>query len=57
MQEYIDNGALLGWLVAHKQQKVYFYRPNQLPKILENPEAVSGNLELPGFVLQMQKIW
>lgn len=57
MQEYIDNGAWLGWLIDRKQQKVYLYRPNQLPEILENPEVVSGDPELPGFVLQMQKIW
>ncbi|NJO73511.1 MAG: Uma2 family endonuclease [Leptolyngbyaceae cyanobacterium RM1_406_9] len=57
MQEYIDNGALLGWLIDRRQQKVHLYRPSQLPEILENPEAVSGDPELPGFVLQMQKIW
>ncbi|MDZ8084496.1 MAG: Uma2 family endonuclease [Nostoc sp. DedQUE12b] len=57
MQEYIDNGASLGWLIDWQNRKVYIYRPNREVKILENPEAVSGNPELPGFILRMAKIW
>lgn len=57
MQEYIANGALLGWLIDRQQRKVYIYRPNQEAEILDNPEAVSSDRELPGFVLQMAKIW
>ncbi len=57
MQEYIANGALLGWLIDRQQRKVYIYRPNRETEILDNPESVSGDPELPGFVLQMAKIW
>jgi Uma2 family endonuclease len=57
MQEYIDNGALLGWLIDRQNRKIYIYRPNREVEILENPEAVSGNPELPGFILRMGKIW
>ncbi|MCC5647253.1 Uma2 family endonuclease [Nostoc sp. CHAB 5824] len=57
MQEYIDNGASLGWLIDRQNRKVYIYRPNREVEILDNPEAVSGNLELPGFILRMGKIW
>ncbi|HAZ48528.1 MAG TPA: hypothetical protein DDW76_34665 [Cyanobacteria bacterium UBA11369] len=65
MQEYIDNGALLGLLIdsrsetlrERKNRKVYIYRPNREPEILDNPETVSGDPVLPGFVLQMAKIW
>ncbi len=57
MQEYIDNGALLGLLIDRKNRKVYIYRPNREPEILDNPETVSGDPVLPGFVLQMAKIW
>jgi Uma2 family endonuclease len=28
MQEYIDNGASLGWLIDRQNRKVYIYRPN-----------------------------
>jgi Uma2 family endonuclease len=57
MQEYIANGISLGLLIDRKNQKVYIYRPNQEPEILDNPETVSGDPELPGFVLRMAKIW
>ncbi len=57
MQEYIDNGTSLGWLIDWQNRKVYIYRPNRELEILENPEAVTGNPELPGFVLRMVKIW
>ncbi|MBD0302291.1 MAG: Uma2 family endonuclease [Tolypothrix sp. T3-bin4] len=57
MQEYIDNGTSLGWLIDRQNRKVYIYRPNRELEILENPEAVTGNPELPGFILRMAKIW
>ncbi|MCY7392061.1 MAG: Uma2 family endonuclease [Leptolyngbyaceae cyanobacterium CAN_BIN12] len=57
LQEYIENGASLGWLIDRKQRQVHIYRPNQAIEILENPEAVSGEPELPGFILNMAKVW
>ena len=57
MQEYIDNGAELGLLIDRKNLTVHVYRPNQTPKILDAPSSVSAEPELPGFVLQMAKIW
>ena len=57
MQEYIDNGTSLGLLIDRKNRKVYIYRPNQEPEILDNPETVSGDPVLPGFALRMAKIW
>lgn len=57
MQEYMANGASLGWLIDRKNRKVYIYRPRQEPEVLENPETVSGHPVLPGFVLQMAKVW
>ncbi|MBW4467986.1 MAG: Uma2 family endonuclease [Pegethrix bostrychoides GSE-TBD4-15B] len=57
MQEYIDNGALLGLLIDRKNQTVHVYRPSQTPEVLDAPNSVSAEPELPGFVLQMAKIW
>jgi Uma2 family endonuclease len=57
MLEYSDNGASLGLLIDRKNRKVYIYRPNQEPEILDNPETVSGDPVLPGFALRMAKIW
>jgi Uma2 family endonuclease len=57
MQEYIDNGASLGWLIDRKNRQVYIYRPDLAPEVLEQPELVTGDPELPGFELKMAKIW
>jgi Uma2 family endonuclease len=57
MQEYMANGALLGWLIDRKNRTAHVYRLNQEPEILDNPETVGGEPELPGFVLRMSKIW
>ncbi len=57
MQEYINNGASLGWLIDRKNRQVYIYRPDRSPEVLEQPEFVTGDPELPGFGLKMAKIW
>ncbi|MBD2463039.1 Uma2 family endonuclease [Oscillatoria sp. FACHB-1407] len=57
LQEYIDNGARLGWLIDRQNRTVHVYRPGRTPEILDNPETVSSDPELPGFVLQLTKIW
>jgi Uma2 family endonuclease len=50
MQQYIDNGVKLGWLLDRKTQRVYIYRPGSSVQRLDSPETVSGDPELPGFV-------
>lgn len=57
MQEYVENGALLGFLIDRKNQTVHLYRAARSPEVLQHPESVSGDPELLGFVLQMAKIW
>lgn len=49
MEEYIENGVLLGWLIDRKNRTVHIYRPNQDPQILENPEVINDDPELAGF--------
>lgn len=57
LQEYIDNGASLGWLIDRKNRQVYVYRPNLEVECLDNPATVSGQSVLPGFVLDLGTIW
>lgn len=57
IQEYIDNGVSLGWLINRKNRQVYIYRPDQDLECLNNPVMVSGNSVLPGFNLDLTKIW
>jgi Uma2 family endonuclease len=56
MQEYIENGARLGWLIDRKNKRVEVYRPNRDVEILENPATLSGEDVLPGFVLDLTPI-
>ena len=55
MQEYIDNGALLGFLIDRKNQQVHIYRPGVAVECLDNLTRVSGDPVLPGFVLDLSK--
>jgi Uma2 family endonuclease len=57
MQEYIDNGTQLGWLIDRKQRKVFIYRPNCVVEELDHPQTLTGEDLLPGFVLDLSQIW
>ncbi|QYX31665.1 Uma2 family endonuclease [Sphaerospermopsis torques-reginae] len=57
MREYIDNGLRLGWLLNPKDQQVEIYRQNQEVEILENPQSLSGEDVLPGFILDLTPIF
>jgi len=57
MQEYLDNGARLGWLIDPIDKRAYVYRPGQPVEILENPQSLSGDPVLPGFRLNVQELW
>jgi Uma2 family endonuclease len=57
MQEYIENGVQLGWLIDRPQRQVFIYRANASVEQLDNPDNLNGELVLPGFVLDLSKIW
>ncbi|MBE9232292.1 Uma2 family endonuclease [Cuspidothrix issatschenkoi LEGE 03284] len=57
MQEYIDNGTELGWLIDRKQRKVFIYRLQLTVEELDHPLTLSGENVLPGFVLDLSQIW
>ena len=57
MDEYIANGARLGWLIDPRNRQVHIYRPDAETQILDAPESVAGDPELPGFVLNLTPIW
>ncbi|MDB9517485.1 Uma2 family endonuclease [Roseofilum reptotaenium CS-1145] len=57
MQEYMDNGARLGWLINPKTRKVEVYRVGLDVEILSNPTELSGETVLPGFVLELRRVW
>ena len=49
MRDYIDHGATLGWLIDPFRRLVHIYRPNSDPIVLDDPQVVSGDPDLPGF--------
>ncbi|NES70832.1 MAG: Uma2 family endonuclease, partial [Okeania sp. SIO2D1] len=58
MQEYQQNGTRLGWLINRRQRQVEIYRQRQATaEVLSSPASLSGEELLPGFVLDLEKIW
>jgi Uma2 family endonuclease len=57
MEEYLANGAALGWLIDPLEKQVYVYRPDLEILCLNNPDTISGEPVLPGFVLEVQRLW
>lgn len=57
MQEYLDNGARLGFLIDPEHKRVYVYRSQRPVEILQNPDTISGDPVLPGFILDLRPIW
>ena len=53
MQEYLDSGLQLGWLINPQAQEVEIYRPNQAVEIVQLPTILSGEKVLPGFILEI----
>src|SRR5262249_8304321 len=57
LEEYVANGAKLGFLIYPPQQQVFVYRPGQNLQCLQQPSVVSADPELPGFTLDLTEIW
>lgn len=57
MQEYIENDVRLGWLIDPITRQVKIYRQGQSIETLENPATLSDETVLPGFVLDLSRIF
>lgn len=57
MQEYLDNGVKLGWLIEPSAKTVEIYRAGEQVEILNNPRSLSGENILPGFTLNLNEIF
>ena len=57
MQEYIDSGLRLGWLINLQDRQVEIYRVNQPKQVLQNPKQINGEDVLPGFVFDLATLW
>ncbi|NEP19036.1 MAG: Uma2 family endonuclease [Leptolyngbya sp. SIO4C1] len=57
MQEYLENGLRLGWLINPQARQIEVYRAHQPRSVLENPEVLSGEAVLPGFEMSLATLW
>ena len=57
MQEYIDNGTRLAWLINRQNRQVEVYRQGKVKEVLINPDSLSGEDILPDFILNLEFIW
>jgi Uma2 family endonuclease len=57
MEEYREAGARLGWLIDPEERRVHVYCPGRDVEVLDHPTEISGDPELPGFVLDLAPVW
>lgn len=57
LAEYIANGARLGWLIDPETRRVHVYRPDTPVETLDAPARLSGDPVLPGFTLDLTRLW
>jgi Uma2 family endonuclease len=57
MQEYMNAGVKLGWLIDRKTRRAEIYRQGQPKEVLDSPTSLSGEDILPGFILDLEWIW
>jgi Uma2 family endonuclease len=54
---YQQVGVSMGLLIDPQKKRVEIYRPGQEPQILEAPMSIDCNEVMPGFTLDMSRIW
>ena len=57
MQEWMDNGARLGWLIDADRRTIYIYRPDQKPEEVVEVDHIIGEDPVGGFRLELTDIW
>ena len=57
MDEWIENGASLAWLLEPAERRVTVYRPDRAWEVLEAPETLRGEGPVEGFELQLARVW
>ena len=57
MMVYQRVGVQMGLLIDPQKQRVEIYRPGQEVEMLESPESIDCKEVMPGFILDMSRIW
>jgi hypothetical protein len=56
MEEYISNGAKLGWLLDPIDNRAVIYRPGKASLTIDTPAMISGDPVLKGFQFDFREI-
>ena len=56
MQEWMDGGSRLGWYLDPYNIRAYIFRQGQAVEVLDDPETLSGEDVLPGFVFEVRRL-
>jgi Uma2 family endonuclease len=56
MQEYLENGMKLGWLIDRATEQITIYRQGQPVEMIDQPQQLSGEDLLPGFRLNLDPL-
>ncbi len=57
MRDYQQVSVRMGLLIDPKKKRVEIYRPGKELEILEAPKSIDCNEVMPGFILDMSRIW
>jgi Uma2 family endonuclease len=57
MEEWAANGARLGWLIDPITRRVWVYEGTNAPVCHDDAAKVNGDPVLPGFVLDLSRVW
>lgn len=57
LEEYMANGARLGWLLDPQERQVYVYRAGETVDVSSDPVVLDGEGVLEGFVLELHEVW
>jgi Uma2 family endonuclease len=57
MQQWIDNGTKLAWLIDPIDRAVSIYRPHQEVEFHQNPSSIHADGIMSGFSLVLSRLW
>jgi Uma2 family endonuclease len=57
MEKYQQVGVRMGLLIDPKNKQVEIYRPGQKTEIIESPTSIDCSEVMPGFILDINRIW
>ena len=57
MEEYLENGLLLGWLIDIQNQTVEVYRSQESREVLQKPSVLTGDSILSNFSVNLDFLW